>query len=134
MDDIAYFRSTIEPESAEGPVGWTLSEVLREVLRGAEIDTSPVKRSWDGVKFSCIVQTCHFDVELTPYFEANPMEWSVQVRRKGLRGYIPRIWRPAQESLIKIVARWLTSDERVSLIGWESLAELAAQQRRRTSR
>ena len=133
MEDIAYFRSTIAPEAADGPVGWTVAESLRAALQGAAMRTSVVKPSWDGVQFSCILRYCHFDVVFTPYFEARPVEWSIEVRRRGLAGRLPMVWQPAQASLVENVKRWLNSDERVTLIRWESLAELAAQRRRTAS-
>jgi hypothetical protein len=133
MQDIAYFRTNIPPETADGPVGWTVADCLREALQLSSIRTSPVKASWDGVKFSCFLQWCHFDVEFTPYFEAKPLEWSVEVRRRGFRGLIPTVWQPAQAVLVGHLNGWLTSDERLELLRWESLAELAHQQRHRTS-
>jgi hypothetical protein len=133
MEDIVYFRSTIEPEAPEGPVGWTIADSLRQVLQLSGIDVGPVKPFWDGVRFFCVVRRCRFEVAVTPYFEAKPLEWSVQVGRKGFLRLVAPVWRPCHETLVDRLNRWLSSDERFTLIRWDSLADLEREQRRRTS-
>jgi hypothetical protein len=130
--DIAYFRSSIAPEDGDGPVGWAVAAALVEHLTAAGAESGPLGAHWDGVKWPCRVQGRAFELEVTPYFEVQPVEWSVEIRRTGWLRMVPAVSRRAEEALRVALHRCLTSDERFTLLQWASLQELARAQRARS--
>jgi hypothetical protein len=84
------------------------------------------------VRFFCCIGAGVFEVEITPDFEARPIEWSVQLRRTGFSRPLPVLWRPAQEMLRWLLNGGITSDERFTLLKWASLAALSREQANRT--
>src|SRR5262245_45251674 len=112
MRDIAYFRTSIPPEAGDGPVGWAVAEALTQALRDRGLETSSVRPSWDGVKWECRVDGYRFELEVTPYFEATPLEWSVQLRPVGVWRYLPSWSRSSHERLCEIIDSTLVSTER----------------------
>jgi hypothetical protein len=128
MRDIAYFRSTLEPEHPDGPVGWSIAEALAADLRRHGAAVNAVVSSWDGVKFACRLDGRRFKIELTPYFEAQPLEWSVEVRPAGVGRILKFLSQSAHERLCELINESLTVGPEFSLLHWTSLSELAKQQ------
>ena len=133
MRDLLYFRTSIPPEVGD-TVGWAVAAAFIEHLRKANIDTQNPTAWWDGVRFPCSLQGRSFMIELTPYFEAKPLEWSIQLCRTGVLKFFSLFWHKPQNQLCSTLDELLSGDERFTAIEWCSMANLAKKQKEKRRR
>lgn len=125
IPDIVYFRTSIPAESGEGAIGWSIVVEVKQALesRGATVGRP---RAWyDGLRFSCRVSRREFDIELTPYFEVQPMQWSLAFHPVGILRWFPPAWHESSRQLHAILTAIFEADPRFSVLAWESIAALA---------
>ena len=128
MRDIAYFHTSIPPEPGGGPAGWAVAEALSLGLRARGVEAGLARSSWEGVKFPCHLRGgWPFEMEVTPMYEEKPPIWTVGLHPVGIARFFPGLWRTGHERLVGLVDSFLASDERFSLVQWDSLAELERQ-------
>lgn len=125
--DTACFRTTITPEGGEGPVGWAVAEALVSHLRHVGATVGMVAAWWDGVRFSCRLGGLEFMIVITPSFEAQPLEWSLEVLPHSIWRFLLFLRPGALERVCQILDAFFAGDERFTLIEWNSLRALAKQ-------
>ena len=121
--NIVYFSTTLEPEPGDDSVGWAVAEPIRAFCRSRGATVGAVRRYWDGVQFSCRFGRPTFSMQLTPYFEATPLHWSVSVAPRSFWKYLRPFLSSDVENVCRTVDAFFASDERYTLLRWESLRE-----------
>jgi len=123
LRNTVYFRATLEPEGGEGggAVGWAVAAPIRSYCSAAGATTGEVEREWDGVRFSCRIGKPTFTLTITPYFEATPMEWSVDVRPRSVWRYLIWLLPSETERINLLLDQVFARDPRFTVLKWESL-------------
>jgi len=119
--NILYFKTSLDAEPGEGAVGWAVVQPIRDHLQAAGATVGPLQRHWDGVRFSCRFDRPLFQVVLSPYFEATPLEWSVQVLPLSVWKYLLMLFPGALERVCRSIDDFFGTDQRYSRIRWQCL-------------
>ena len=120
--DIVYFRARW-PELEADPSGTALVVELSPAIEARGFRVEPTRPRYDGCSFVAARGRLRHRIEVTPYFEAEPMEWSVQVAALGTLSTL--FGRRERIELLRACADFLGAEPRIQGVRWMRLSDLA---------
>jgi hypothetical protein len=123
LKDFVCFRSALRtgtyPEEAK-----PLAEALSHRLQASGIAVDQIQRHWEDLRLVCWFHGQLFRLDLTTYVEAQPLEFSLEIRPSG-RLFLAWFHRSQIRSIIERVDQILHSDPAFTEIRWHRSRDVA---------
>jgi hypothetical protein len=132
MKDIVYFGAEIS-ESSNELAGKQIAQVLHHHFQSQGFSVTDIKKHWDAFwLFRCNLSKTTFAIEVTPYYEATPLEYSIQFRHEP--GFLSRIFfsraLPQSDTIRQEIDRILHENPQFHAVKWKSIEEIEGSARK----
>jgi hypothetical protein len=123
LKDFVYFRSAL-PTGTYPLEARPLAEALPHRLRASGIAVDQIQKYWEDLRLVCRYHGQLFSLDVTTYVEAQPLEFSLEIRPSG-RSFLAWLRRSQIRPLIEQVDQILHSDPAFIEIRWYRSKDVA---------
>jgi hypothetical protein len=123
LKNFVYFRSALStgpyPDEAK-----PLAEALSRRLQASGVVVDQIQKHWEDLRIPCRFRGQTFWLDVTTYVEAQPLEFSLEIRPSG-RSFLTWFRRSQIRSLIEQVDQVFHSDTAFTEIRWYCSRDVA---------